>query len=90
MYQRRPTSARDASQRGKIGQPRRGTVQSERSEHRQPVARNHKTPCQVTLRWLAGAEPWIEIKTPDGIYRRPGTMPLFELVLFLNGFYRAG
>lgn len=50
---------------------------------------SHRTPITVTLQWVGRGEPWVRITRGDEVLMRPGTMRLFELVLWLNGWERS-
>jgi hypothetical protein len=50
---------------------------------------SHRTPVTVTLQWVGRGEPWVRITRGDEVLLRPGTMRLFELVLWLNGWDRS-
>jgi hypothetical protein len=52
----------------------------------EPKATSHRRPVTVTIQWVGGAEPWVRITTAEGVYLRPGTMPLWQLVLYVNGW----
>lgn len=86
MYQRRETSSRTAAQRGRMSRRPQGSVSAPSSARLRPEARSHRAPVQVTLRWLPGSEPWVEITTAEGRCIRPGNMPVWQLVLWLNGW----
>jgi len=47
-----------------------------------------RSPVQVTLTFLPGAEPWCRIQTGELDTRRPATMAVWELILWLNGYSR--
>lgn len=86
MYRNSRASARTPAGRAKMSRAPQAGAQRERSEHRSPSARSHRDPVQVTLTWRTGGEPWVMIECRGERYIRPGTMPLFELVLWLNGW----
>jgi hypothetical protein len=52
-------------------------------------ATSHRDPVTVTLQWVGRGEPWVRITRGDETLLRPGTMRLFELVLWLNGWERS-
>ena len=73
---RRPVHAR-------IAQPPAGQRHSPPKPVR-PVS--HRRPVTVTLTYLPGGSPWVRVETDSGVFIRPGTMPLWQLVLYLNGW----
>lgn len=46
-----------------------------------------RAPVTVTLQFLPGGEPWCQITCGDLVYRRPGSLQVWELVLWLNGWW---
>jgi hypothetical protein len=50
---------------------------------------SHRQPVHATLTWVGRGEPWVRIEVDGRVLLRPGTMRLFELILFLNGWERA-
>ena len=86
MYQRRMTSTRGAPDRPRVPTPPAGQRTAARRASDKPVS--HRATVQVTLTWIGRGEPWIRIVTHEGEILRPGTMTLWELVLWCNGWTR--
>lgn len=89
MYQRPRPSARTQGERGKMSQrPKgRGTAPTKSAPS---DSRPHTAPVAMTLRWRSGqAEPWVEITIDGKRYMKPGTKPLWEIILWANGWRRS-
>lgn len=52
----------------------------------EPGPLGHRRAVTVTLQWVGKGEPWIRLTQEGKTCLRPGTMALFELVLWLNGW----
>lgn len=70
--------------KAKIRRPRREQGAAKGRSFR-PVGTSLTSPKTVMLRWVGGAEPWVEISYGGQRTKRPGTMELWELLMMLAG-----
>lgn len=52
-------------------------------------ATSHRDPITVTMQWVGRGEPWVRLTVNGETFMRPGTLRLFELVLWVNGWDRS-
>lgn len=88
MYRRRVTpSTTGRPEQAKMSRRPQGNVRAPaKPAPRASGAISHRTPVTVTLRWIGRGEPWVEVRHGGERLIRPGTMPLYALVLTLNGW----
>lgn len=86
MYRSSGPSARTLGSRAKMSRAPQANRSASEASSARPEARSHRDPITMTVKWYGRGEPWVEIECRGQRYLRPGTMRMFELVLWLNGW----